>query len=227
MIELSRLPDCPRAVRLFLDRVPQSAEGPGLRLARAVEKACAEMTRDPRTAGPDVVLANVLSGPHLDEAELLNATRVSAAWAQHWAVRGILTGSWQTVGERDALVFRSEDGENVAKAHLRVRRMSDPTNEVIVVFRVGRMPTEEREQTAVAAQLEVIRAAAPTARPRQVFLSGLVEISPPADVTAAAYARAVASGAARRAACDLNALTPPRVEQPACKRCRMQEACAR
>ena len=231
MIELYSLPDCARAVRLFLDRAPQRADGFGPRLAKAVSQACAQLTRDPRSAGPEVVLDLLRESGPLDETQLASARRVSAAWAQHWAVRGIITGAWQMVVREGqpagALVFRSDDGLTTVRAHLHVQRMSDPAAEVVIIFRVGRVPQTEREQTAASAQLEVIRAAVPAALSRQVYLAEQAEYAAPRDIATAAYARMIRDAQARASACDLDALTPPRVEQLACKRCRMQEACAR
>lgn len=226
MRDLFLLPDCARAVRLFLDKADNGPdEGLGLRLARAVDRACVELNRDPSTSGPKVVLEHLLAQGPIDADALLTASRVSAAWAQHWAVRGVAAGSWAKVEE--GLSFTSADGLMTVRAQLRVSHQGGQKGEHAVLYRVGRVPTSEREITAATAQLAVVREAAPGVLARQCYLVDLSDWAAPADVAVAAYARLVADASAREAKCDRSAPVPPISETSACKRCRMQGACGR
>jgi hypothetical protein len=225
MRDLYLLPDCRRAVWLHLaDADKGDDEGLGLRLARAVDRACAELTTDPATSGPGVVLGHLLAQGPVDEKGLASAERISAAWSCHWAVRGVASSSWRKAEE---LKFVSSDGRMTVRAQLRVIRQSDDFEHVIL-YRVGRVPDEEREQTAAMAQLAVVRQAAPTVAARQVYLAGLQDqrdLSAQADMVTAAYERLIVDATAREAACDRDKPPPAAVSIPGCKRCRMAFAC--
>lgn len=222
MRDLYLLPECPRAVRLFLDNADNGPQdGLGLRLARAVDKACAELTTDPATSGRDVVLRHLLEQGPIDEKGGVLAERMSAAWSRHWAVRGVAASSWR---KAEGLSFTSADGRMTVRAQLRVIHQSTGYEHVIL-YRVGRVPEGGPDETAALAQLAVIREAAPAVLARQVYLSGLIDLGSEGPQAAAAYQSMAAVVAAREAACDRTGPVPPVVTIPGCKRCRMAGAC--